>query len=67
MTENQIVFDMECPNPGCNYHYRVSLFKVNEMESCPICGHTADFSNFVVRDEQSESGNLMSVPVYTEN
>jgi hypothetical protein len=67
MIKNPTTFSMACPGSGCEYRYKVTLLKVNEVETCPVCGYTADFNLFVTRSEPVESGNLMSAPGYSEN
>lgn len=62
MIKNPTTFSMACPGLGCEYRYKVTLLKVNEVETCPVCGYTADFNQFVCK-EQIELNNALNVSI----
>jgi hypothetical protein len=63
MIKNPTTFSMACPSLGCEYRYKVTLLKVNEVETCPVCGYTADFHQFVVCKEEMELNNALNTTI----
>jgi predicted RNA-binding Zn-ribbon protein involved in translation (DUF1610 family) len=46
-------YKMKCPNPHCNYTYKIETDKRYSMELCPNCGYSDKFNRFI-QEESSK-------------